>query len=90
MRYMAADDIVFTNRDGVSITIKDYLTYPDYTLAQILDVKADDEIDEIATRRGVYGDDAEMVVYKIYDFNIEKLYENDFSLARIRQLRIPV
>ena len=90
MRYETIENITFTNISGKSIEIKDIRPYPEYQLMVSLLIKAEDEIDEIASRKEIYGDSAEDQTYKIIDFNIVKLFENDFDLQKLTRLSIPI
>ena len=90
MRYMTIPTISFTDSYGRTHAIKDMREYPTYTTMMMLDTKATDQIDEIATRQDVYGDGAEGDTYKIHEANIEKLFEEKWDMSKIKQLRIPV
>lgn len=87
MRYQQVDDIVYTDKNGKSVTIKDMREYPEYTQQTTVMTKADDMVDEIAVRNDIYGANAEHRVYSIYEFNIENFYENNMNM--IKTLRIP-
>lgn len=88
MRYEIIDNISFTNRENVTVNIKDFREYPDYTTFVALKIKQGDRIDEIASRLEVYGNEAEADSYKIVDNNIIKLFENDFDLTKLLKLDI--
>lgn len=90
MRYEAIDTISFTNKNNVTVNIKDMREYPSYQTYLSINIKSQDKIDEIATRFEVYGDDAEGESFKIVDNNIVKLFENDFNLEKIKSLDIPL
>lgn len=90
MRYEPIDTISFTNRENVTVNIKDFRPYPVYNTFVALKIKQGDDIDEIATRQGIYGDEAEGESYKIVDNNIIKLFENKFDLGKLTKLDIPL
>lgn len=91
MRYELVDNIVFTDKDGKSVTIKDMREFPtDYLLKMIMAVSENDMIDEICCRKDVYDQDSEFMAYKIYDFNIMNLFENNFNLGSVKELRLPL
>jgi hypothetical protein len=90
MRYAEIATISFTDFYGNKYAIKDMREYPAYNTMENLSTRADDRIDEIATRKEYYGDDAEGETYKICEHNIEALFEARFDMANIKSLRIPV
>ena len=49
-----------------------------------------DRIDEIVTRREIYGDDSEEDINKVIEMNIEDIFESRFDLTKIKELRIPI
>lgn len=89
MRYIIIDNISFTTINNQTVNIKDIREYPEYTKSIGLTIRSNDRIDEIASRRDIYGDGAEDQSYKIIDFNIVKLYENNFDLSKLKELEIP-
>lgn len=91
MRYLTINTISFTDDFGDDFAIKDIRPIPDtYSLKDTVTLRANDRIDEIASRPEYYGDEAEAESYRIVDFNLERLYEAKFNLARIRTLKIPL
>jgi hypothetical protein len=90
MRYEPINTISFINKNGVTVNIKDIREYPPYETYLSLNIKAEDKIDEIATRFEIYGDEAEGESYKIIDNNIIKLFEANFKLDKIKKLDIPL
>ena len=88
MRYVAVENITFTDWDGKKIVVKDMRKYPDYITAFSMNVQDTDRIDEIATRQDIYGRDSEMDVYKIFDHNRVSIVDNRYSLNK--KLKIPV
>lgn len=89
MRYQEIDNVIFTNKDGNSFTIKDMREYPDYTLLMPLEIGEDEMIDEIASRPDIYGDEAESQSFKIFENNKVKIFEARFMFSKLRKLRIP-
>ncbi len=61
-----------------------------FSMLDTVAVRASDRMDEIASHRQYYGDGAEGETYKVVEFNIAKLFENDFDLGKIKILNIPV
>lgn len=90
MRYNNVDDIIFVDRDGKSHVVKDIRQFESYQLMTSIKIQSGDMIDEIACRNDIYGDDAEMLIYKIFDFNRIKIAEANFDLSKITSLDIPV
>lgn len=90
MRYEQIDNISFTNRDNKTIEIKDIREYPSYEILSSLKISSEDKFDEIASRPEIYGEDSEDESYKIVDFNIVKLFDNDFDLSKIQRIDLPI
>ena len=90
MRYIGVDDIVFEDKDGVATTVKDMREIGVYTKGFTLQMPARAMLDEIACKRSVYGEGSEDLSYAIFDFNIEKIMENNFDLTRMKQIDIPL
>jgi len=90
MRYYDVDTISFETDVGNKFAIKDMREYPIYTTAQIINIRADDRPDEIATRKEHFGDNAEGDTYKIVDHNIAELFDAWFDLSKLKQLKVPI
>ena len=90
MRYQLVDIIVFRNTQGKSITIRSMREYPEYTDSMNIKVRSDDEIDEIASRQEIYGDEGEMESYKIFDANIINIFDAGFDISKLNKVRIPL
>jgi len=90
MRYSTIENISFETKTGKSLEIKDMREYPNYTLLGMLKITTEDQIDEIASREEIYGDEGEALSFKIVDFNIIKLFEENFELEKLNVLKIPV
>ena len=90
MRYETIENITFTDITGKSIEIKDIRPYPKYQLMTSLLIKEEDQLDEIASRTGIYGEGSEDQYFKIMDFNIVKLFENNFDLSKLDRINIPL
>lgn len=90
MRYISVDTISFTTQEGNTYAVKDRREYPSYQKMDSVSVTSDDFIDEIASRYNVYGYDGEDQSFKIVDFNISKLFDNDFNLGKLENLDIPL
>lgn len=88
--YFDTEIISFSDIYGKSFAIRDMREYPDYVLFDTANVTKRDRLDEIATRRQYYGDGAEGETYKLVEFNIEQLFENDFDLEKVKTIKIPV
>jgi hypothetical protein len=70
--------------------IKDIRDIPEYANFVTVDVSIESMLDEICTRNDVYGENTEDQSYKIFEANIVKITDADFSLSRIKTLRIPM
>lgn len=90
MRYIDVDTITFTDINGKSYPVKDIRPISTQTLAFEIDTKENDLLDEIASRREVYGDFGEVHAWRIFDLNIVRLTEVDFDMSKTKRLKIPL
>lgn len=90
MRDLQVETISYTDSVGKSHAIKDMTEYTDQALAATIPIQKYDRIDEVVTRKEVYGDDSEEDINKVVEMNIEEIYESRFDLTKIKELRIPV
>ena len=90
MRYENINKVDFTTREGLTVAIRDMREYPTRFLLENLKIKSLSDIDEIASRPEIYGQEGERLSYKIVDFNIEAIFERDFKIDKIYSLKIPV
>lgn len=89
MRYLGLGNIAFTRIDGKSYTVKDFREFPEYVKMKSVKTKRGDFIDEIATRKDVYGRGAEPESYRIFEMNAVKIAENNFDIVKCKTLDIP-
>ena len=90
MRYIDVDTVTFTDINGKSYPVKDRRDISTQTLAFEIDVKEGDLLDEVASRREVYGDFGEVHAWRIFDLNIVRLTEAGFDMSKIKRLKIPL
>lgn len=90
MRDMFLDDIVFESASGKSYTIKDMREYPEYVFWKRIKINSGDDLDEIASRNTVYGQDGELLFYTIFEFNRVALFDLQFDTTLLRTIDIPV
>lgn len=90
MRYIDVDTITFTDINGKSYPVKDRRDISEQTLSFEIDTKEGDLLDEVASRREVFGDFGEVNAWRIFDLNIVKLTENNFDMNKIKRLKIPL
>ena len=69
--------------------IKDIRQFPNYVRSHNIPITEKDSLDEIATRKDIYGDDAEDEYYRIFEFNAALLIDNGLKLINIGSLDIP-
>ncbi len=84
------DNITFTDISGNSFLVKDMKTIEEYDNTFTVEVHEDSLLDDICVRRETYGDNSEDQSYLIFEANKILLAENNFSLDRIKTLRVPV
>jgi len=89
-RYSDIDTITFTDVNGNSYPVKDIRLISSQTFALEIDRSEHDLLDEIASRREIYGDFGEVQSWRIFDLNIVKFTEANFSLTKIKRIKIPV
>ncbi len=90
MRYNDIDTISFTDSNGNSFPIKDIRPIPSEPISFTVDPIGNVDIDEIASRRGVYGDLAEDQSYRIFDANSVELMESNFDASMLSEIKIPL
>lgn len=77
----------YFNKDYPIQDIKDIQEYSNFIN---VDTSIESTLDEICVRNDVYGENTEDQSYKIFEANIVKITDNNFSLDRIKTLRIPM
>ena len=87
MRDIAVPNVSFVTAEGNAIIIKDMREFDIQTINQNYALREGDTLDMIAVN--MYGDNAESDGYKIFDQNVTKIVDNNFSLTNIKQLEIP-
>ena len=90
MRYIDVDTITFTDINGKQYPVKDIRLISNQTQAFEIDIKSNDLLDEVASRREVYGDFGEIHAWRIFDLNIVELTQVDFDMTKIKKLKIPL
>lgn len=90
MRYIPVDTVSFTNTQGKTVNIKTMREYPDYEVRSNIEVRSEDKLDEIATRREIFGEGNELMSYKLFDTNRIDLLEKNFDMGKIGSLSIPL
>ena len=89
-RYIDVDTIVYTDINRKSYSVKDAREISNQTLGFTIDVKKGNLLDEIASRKQIYGDNGESQAWKIFDINIAELAEVDFDIDQLKRLKIPI
>ena len=89
-RYANVETITFTDINGNSYPVKDVREISTQTLSFKIDKNENDLLDEIASRREVYGDFGEVQSWRIFDLNIVEFTEKNFDLTKINRVKIPV
>ena len=88
-RYLPIDTIVFDDPLRGEVEIKDRRDIPTEEIAFEIDLKRGDLLDEISTRRTVFGPGGETQVYRIFDANTREIFAAGLSLDNIKRLKIP-
>lgn len=90
MRYTDVETITFTDSNGNSFPVKNVREISTQTLAFEIDKNENDLLDEVASRREVFGEFGEIQSWRIFDLNIAEFTEVDFDLTKIKRVKIPV
>lgn len=90
MRYINIGTVSFTNKNGITVPVKEIRPIPEEPILFELKISNDAELDEIASRSDVYGEDFEDQAFRIFDANIVAIVENGYDLSKIRKLGIPL
>lgn len=90
MRYINIDTVSFTNKNDITVPVKEIRPIPTEPILFELKISSDAELDEIASRSDVYGEDFEDHAFRIFDANIVSIVENGYDLSKIRKLGIPL
>lgn len=90
MRYYNIDTIPFTNAQGITVPIKDKRPIINEAISFEIGKTSEDELDEIASRASVYGEDAEDQSYRLFDANIVQIVENGYDLSKVRKIKVPL
>ena len=92
MRDFGLPNITFTDDKGKSYSIKDMKDYTENSYQTWFDyeLQNEEQIDEIASRKSVYGEGSESEFYRIMEHNMIALFDNMFDMSRIKTLKIPL
>lgn len=90
MRYVGIETISFTNAQGITVPIKDKRPISDDDVNFEIGINTKDDLDEIASRADVFGDDSEDQSYRLFDANIIEIVESGYDLSKVRRLKIPL
>lgn len=90
MRYIDVDTVTFTDINGKQYPVKDRRDISTQTQAFEIETKSNDLLDEVASRKEVYGDFGEVHAWRIFDLNIVELTQVDFDMTKIKKLKIPL
>ena len=90
MRYLNVPTINFVDINGINYAVKDIRPFDTYTIGLTKTIEADIDIDELISRKDIYGDNTESLTYMVMDANAEVLCENNYNLTKVKSLSIPV
>ena len=92
MRYANEEEITWEDASGDFVTVilpQEIQTAFDLKYNRSIEIEEDNELDEIANRRSVFGRDNEDQWFLIFDFNAIKIVDNDFSISGLKILDLP-
>lgn len=90
MRYMGIADYEFLDTMGRLVTVKEMRDIPKYTVGMSVNKEAEDDLDEIASRNYIFGEDGERDSYALHEANITQLLDARFDYARLKKIAIPI
>ena len=90
MRYLSADTIIYTDINGKSFPIKDTLPIRTFQTATVIQKEKDLMLDELISRKGLYGEECEDLTWAVVDHNIEAIVEADFDIGKLPTIKIPI
>lgn len=90
MRFLDVDTVTFTDINGKQYPVKDRREISTQVQAFEIETKSNDLLDEVASRKEVYGDNGEVHAWRIFDLNIAELTQVDFNMTKIKKLKIPL
>jgi len=90
LRYLNVDTITFTDVNNNSYRVKEIRDIISEPISFELNINKGDFLDEIASRKDIYGNYGESETYRIFDANIVRLTEVNFDLTKVRSVKIPL
>jgi hypothetical protein len=89
MRYLQVPIVSFTDALGVQRQVRELRPLPAFTTSRVINRSADEDFDEIASRRYVYGDGGERDASKLHEANITAIMDAKFDYSLIKSMVIP-
>jgi len=89
MRYLQVSTVSFTDANGNTRPVKDMREIPSYTEGQSVLRRADELLDEVASRPECYGSDGEIQTYLIWEANAAAILDANFDLTTLRKVFVP-
>ena len=90
MRYVEIDDVIFTDINGNSRTVKDIRPLEQLETLTSVPIDVGTTLDEIASRPEIFGEGTEGSSYRIFDHNALALADANFEIDRLKTIRIPL
>lgn len=88
MRYFDIETVSFTNSAGVTAPVK--VTRPISTDPPLFVASVDNGLlDEIASRKEVYGEEKEDQGFRIFDASILDIVEAGYDLTKVKKVNVP-
>jgi hypothetical protein len=89
LRYQTVETVSFTDSLGVTRPVKEVREIPAYDTRAIIARRAEEHLDEFATRTEVFGQGYEGETYRIWEANAVALADAGYDLASIQSLKVP-
>ena len=90
MRYLGIDTVSFTDINGNDFPVKDIREFQTLQIGVQIKSETGVQLDEVMSRKDIYGNDAEDLAFALFDANRVKITESDFILSKIKRLDVPV
>ena len=88
-RFRAIEAVSFRDKNGNTFPVKLQRPIETQEYAFTQPIPTATQLDEVASRINVFGDNGETQSWRIFDLNIIVLTEAGFDMTKIRELKIP-
>jgi|WetSurMetagenome_2_1015567.scaffolds.fasta_scaffold10807_3 hypothetical protein len=90
MRYLDSPTIIYTDINGKTYPVKDTLPIRTFQTGTVIKKEKDLMLDELISRKELYGEETEDLTWAVVDHNIEAIVEADFDIGKLASIKIPI